>query len=75
MSLADLRWLRGRIRPDWEGLRPPSALPDALLRDLAWHRALYEEDGLPRSEQCAFLALRIVQRVAYNIGWHAGGRG
>lgn len=73
MSLADLRWFRGRLREEWEGLRPPSALPDAILRDLQWHAALYQEDGLSKRDQAAFLTLRIAQRLAYNLGWHRGG--
>lgn len=74
MSLADLRWLRGHIRKDWDGLRPPSATPDQLLADMRWHLALYRQDGLGRRDKLAFLALRVVQRLAYNAGWRAGGR-
>jgi len=75
MSLVDLRWLRrSGPRERWEGLRPPPARPDALWQDLQWHRALYREDGLDPRTQAAFLGLRVVQRLAYNLGWHAGRR-
>jgi hypothetical protein len=72
MSLADLRWLAGG-KKRWEGLRPPSALPGAIYRDLQWHLALYREDGLTWRERLVFAALRVVQRVTYNLGWHVGG--
>jgi hypothetical protein len=75
MSLADLNgWWRRRSRRVWEGLRPPPIGVGELWRDLSWHRALYAEDGLPVREQLAFLGLRVVQRVSYNLGWYLGGR-
>ena len=74
MSLADLGGFWKRRRRSWQGLRPPAATPIELWKDLEWHHALYEEDGLSRKDRLAFLGLRIVQRVAYNIGWYLGGR-
>ncbi|WP_257450038.1 hypothetical protein [Archangium lipolyticum] len=55
-------------------MRPPPLGLTELWRDLSWHRALYAEDGLPLRDQLAFLGLRVVQRVSYNLGWHLGGR-
>jgi len=43
-----------------------------ILVDLRWHAALYAEDDMPVRDRAAFLALRVVQRLAYNLGWHAG---
>lgn len=75
MSLLDLKGLwRRRSRRGWEGLRPPTLGVGELWRDLSWHRALYAEDGLPVRERLAFLGLRVVQRVSYNLGWYLGGR-
>lgn len=73
MSLADLRFLR-RVAGTgaWEGLRPPPATLPALWQDLQWHAALYREDGLPWRDRAFFLSLRVLQRVAYNAGWHRG---
>ncbi|MBK8265196.1 MAG: hypothetical protein IPK80_28185 [Nannocystis sp.] len=45
-----------------------------IVRDLHWHRKLYEIDRLPWRTQIAFMGLRVVQRIAYNIGWWLGGR-
>jgi len=72
MSLADLSPFRRGGRRTWRGLRPPSATPSELLRDLRWHAALYREDNLPLKDRSAFLALRVVQRLAYNAGWLVG---
>lgn len=74
MSLADLYPFGGRGRDGWKGLRPPSATPWEIWRDVRWHAALYREDGLRLPERAAFLTLRVVQRLAYNAGWWAGGR-
>ena len=74
MSLADITWFRDRARTTWQGLRPPSALPSMIWRDLQWHRSLYQEDRLPLVDALSFLILRVVQRLAYNLGWYIGGR-
>ena len=75
MSLADLySFGRGRKRDRWEGLRPPPASPSELWRDVRWQAALYREDALPLRMRATFLAFRVVQRLAYNAGWHVGGR-
>jgi hypothetical protein len=74
MSLADLNGWWRRSRRVWEGLRPPPLGLAELWNDLSWHRALYTEDGLPLRDQLAFLGLRVVQRVSYNLGWYLGGR-
>ncbi len=74
MSLADFLPLGRRGLNRWRGLRPPAATPQELWRDLRWHAALYREDGLSLQERSAFLALRVIQRLAYNAGWHSGRR-
>lgn len=73
MSLADL-WRRRPTASRWKGLRPPPATPAEIARDLRWHAALYREDGLPWRVRAVFLLLRVVQRLAYNLGWSIGGR-
>lgn len=59
-------------RRGWNGLEPPPISVRTLLDDLRWHHALYRHDGLPPREVVAFLALRVVQRVSYNLGWYHG---
>lgn len=73
MSLVDLSGFWAKRRKSWQGLRPPSLTPQELWKDLAWHHALYVEDGLSRKDRLTFLGLRLVQRIAYNIGWRRGG--
>ena len=76
MSLVD--WMFKRTEPDTEAddslFRPPPATPAMLLWDLRWHRVLYAMDRLGPLHTIEFLALRVVQRLAYNIGWWMGGR-
>jgi hypothetical protein len=55
------------------GLTPPSAGPISIFKDLRWHSRIYREDGLSRFDRTAFLALRVLQRIAYNLGWRFGG--
>ncbi|WP_395845347.1 hypothetical protein [Cystobacter fuscus] len=74
MSWVDLNGWWRRTPRGWRGLHPPPLGPAELWSDLRWHRALYVEDGLPLRQQAMFLALRVVQRVSYNLGWRAGGR-
>ncbi len=73
MSLADLR-RRAGARDATRGLSAPPATPRAIIEDLRWQWALYREDGLAIRERVAFLGLRVVQRLAYNLGWFVGGR-
>jgi hypothetical protein len=73
MSLADFRSHFARRRAP-KGLVPPASTPAAILDDLRWQWALYREDGLPLRDRLAFVGLRVIQRVAYNIGWFVGGR-
>jgi hypothetical protein len=73
MSLMDVG-RRRRRRGGPPGLDPPPATPCMIVRDLHWHRKLYEIDRLPWRTQIAFMGLRVVQRIAYNIGWWLGGR-
>lgn len=56
----------------WRGLEPPPLSISTALNDLRWHAALYRHDGLSARETLGFLALRVVQRVAYNAGWLFG---
>lgn len=69
MSLMDLR--RG-IGDGARGLDPPPHSPAAIWEDLRWHARIYRMDALDRGTRLAFLALRVVQRLAYNLGWHEG---
>lgn len=75
MSYAIVRRLfpgsKGNRRPVG-GLTPPAATPGMILRDLRWHGRIYQEDGLPRRDRVTFLFLRVLQRVAYSVGWWAG---
>ena len=50
--------LRITLRSIWEDLRA------------SWK--LYKLANVPISDRAAFLALRVLQRVAYNAGWKAG---
>ncbi len=70
MSLMDVRSRRRATGP--EGLSPPPVHPGVLLADLRWHARLYKLDGLDRPTRWTFLALRVVQRLAYNVGWYRG---
>ena len=60
--------------PEWsyQTLRPPAITIQNMARDLAWHLRLYKVDRLPSSVILQFLLLRVVQRVAYNMGWRKG---
>lgn len=58
----------------WNGLAPPPLSVRELVDDVRWHAALYQQDRLPVATRLGFLGLRIVQRVAYNLGWWGGGR-
>ena len=75
MSYAIVRRLfprgNGKQRPP-AGVAPPAATPGIILRDLRWHGRIYPEDGLPRRDRIRFLFLRVLQRVAYSVGWWAG---
>lgn len=71
MSLMDVR--RSHI-DGLTGLDPPPASLSALWKDLTWHNRIYRMEGLPLKTRLAFLGLRIVQRIAYNTGWHRGCR-
>ncbi len=68
MTLADFL----RSVPARPGLSPPPATPGAILADLRLQWAHYREDDLPARDRVAFLGLRIVQRLAYNLGWFMG---
>ena len=62
--------------PSWSyrTLRPPRLTIPNLARDLAWHFQLYRRRGLSTERVVAFLLLRIVQRVSYNVGWREGAK-
>lgn len=53
-------------------LIPPPLSPRTVGAELwsAW--ASYRQHRLPLRDSFAFLCLRVLQRVAYNAGWHAG---
>lgn len=70
MSLMDIKRTADDGVP---GLDPPSATPTALWHDLRWHARVYALEGLGFGTRAGFLALRVLQRVAYNRGWYAGG--
>lgn len=69
MSLMDVR--RGSASGP-PGLDPPPASLAAIWQDLSWHHRIYRMEGLPFRIRCTFLALRVVQRLAYNTGWRRG---
>lgn len=71
MSLMDVGRNSGDGPP---GLDPPSARPSEILSDLRWHDRIYRMEGLDWRTRVAFLSLRVVQRLAYNLGWWEGGR-
>lgn len=69
MSLMDIK--RGKnVGP--QGLDPPSAAPAAIWEDLRWHHRIYQMEGLDLRTRLGFLGLRVLQRIAYNLGWHEG---
>lgn len=70
MSLMDVR--RSHIEGP-PGLDPPPASLSAIWQDLTWHHRIYRMEVLPLATRLAFLGLRVVQRIAYNTGWHRGG--
>lgn len=70
MSLMDVKGGGGGRGP--QGLDPPAATPRQLWRDLRWHARLYRLDGLERRTRWGFLVLRVLQRLAYNLGWRRG---
>ena len=61
--------------PDWsyDTLKPPKLNLRNMARDLKWHLWLYKKASLPYKIVVMFVVLRILQRVAYNIGWRKGG--
>jgi hypothetical protein len=69
MSLMDVK--RGQT-VGCLGLEPPAATPRAIWDDLRWHHRIYRMEGLDLRTRLGFLALRVVQRVAYNLGWSEG---
>lgn len=71
MSLMDVD---GHAARGPQGLDPPSHSPRAIWRDLRWHDRIYRMEGLNRRTRLGFLFLRVVQRLAYNRGWHGRGR-
>lgn len=71
MSLMDVKRRQGEGPP---GLDPPSHSLGAIWEDLRWHARIYRMEGLDRRTRLGFLALRVVQRLAYNTGWYEGRR-
>lgn len=71
MSLMDVKRRQGDGPP---GLDPPSHSPSAIWEDLRWHARIYQMEGLGPGTRLGFLVLRVVQRLAYNLGWHEGRR-
>lgn len=55
-------------------LLPPSLTLSNLVQELSLADSEYKRAGLSAQDRMVFLALRVVQRVAYNVGWAAGNR-
>lgn len=53
-------------------LRPPRLTPVGIVRDLMWELHRFRAARLGVRTTCAFLILRVLQRVAYNAGWRMG---
>lgn len=58
-------------RPE-DALRPPALTIGNLARDLGRHIGVYRRNRLGVWTAIAFLALRVVQHVAYDRGWKHG---
>lgn len=56
----------------YDTLRPPRLTPVGIVRDLMWELHRFRAAHLGVRTACAFLILRVLQRVAYNIGWWMG---
>jgi len=73
MSYVSLRlFRRTKSLQSSQGLAPPPASSLAIFHDLRWHWRLYAEDELPWRDRFFFFFLRVVQRIAYNLGWRRG---
>lgn len=54
-------------------LRPPRITLRGVVKDAAREWRKLRSDGFPRRRALAFVALRIVQGLAYAKGWKEGG--
>lgn len=55
-------------------LAPPHISPRTLWDDIAYGWEHFGYDTVPFKDKAAFVALRVVQRFAYNVGWNSGTR-
>ncbi|MDG6987524.1 MAG: hypothetical protein JRN71_07150 [Nitrososphaerota archaeon] len=62
----------GAITWGYNTLRPPRITPVSLAKDLLWEMHQYRAAKLNLATSMVFLGLRILQRVAYNLGWGSG---
>lgn len=53
-------------------LLPPSLTLSNLVKELSKADSEYKRAGLSVQNRVVFLGLRVVQRVAYNVGWAVG---
>ena len=58
-------------RPE-DALRPPDLTIVNIGSDLVRHVRVYRDNRLGTFTLMAFLALRVIQHVAYHRGWRAG---
>lgn len=56
------------------GLNPPKITVKYLYYYLKWNNLLYKQEGYSFPSRIILLILRVIQRVAYNLGWTLGGR-
>ena len=59
----------GAITWGYDTLRPPRITPVSLAQDLIWEIRWYRAAKLDFATSMEFLGLRVLQRVAYNLGW------
>ncbi len=62
----------GALRWGFDTLRPPGLTPGNLARDLLWELGQCRAARLALPSVAGFLLLRILQRIAYNLGWWEG---
>jgi hypothetical protein len=62
----------GSITWGYDTLKPPRITPVSLANDLLWEMRQYRAAKIDFVTSMKFLGLRVLQRVAYNLGWRSG---